>query len=102
MPRHEAAYVQSGKPQKFGINLKTSRVAVHGFGNVGYHAAYLAKKMFGCKVVAVSDSKGAIFSADGLDPEDVSGHKHSTGSVLNYPGAKPLPIRNCLSWMSRS
>ena len=82
--------------KKFGINLKTSRVAVHGFGNVGYHAAYLAKKMFGCKVVAVSDSKGAIFSADGLDPEDVSGHKHSTGSVLNYPGAKTLTNKELL------
>lgn len=82
--------------KKLGINLKTARVAVHGFGNVGYHAAYLAKKMFGCKVVAVSDSKGAIFSADGLDPEDVSGHKHSTGSVLNYPGAKTLTNKELL------
>jgi glutamate dehydrogenase (NAD(P)+) len=76
--------------EKLGISLKNSRVAVHGFGNVGYHAAYLAKKLFGCKVVAVSDSKGAIFSSDGLDPEEVSGHKHSTGSVLNYPGTENL------------
>ncbi|HEY3362301.1 MAG TPA: Glu/Leu/Phe/Val dehydrogenase [Methanosarcina sp.] len=76
--------------KRLGINLKASRVAVHGFGNVGYHAAYLAKKLFGCKIVAVSDSKGAIFSPNGLDPEDVSGYKRSNGSVLNYPGAENL------------
>ena len=76
--------------EKLGLSLKDSRVAVQGFGNVGYHAAYLAEKLFGCKVVAVSDSKGAIYSDEGLDPEDVSGHKHSTGSVLDYPGAKNI------------
>jgi glutamate dehydrogenase (NAD(P)+) len=75
---------------KLGVDLKGSRVAVQGFGNVGYHAAYLAKKLFGCKIVAVSDSSGAIYSEEGLDPEDVSGHKHSTGSVLDYPGAKNI------------
>ncbi len=76
--------------EKLGMSLKDSRVAVQGFGNVGYHAAYLAKKLFGCKVVAVSDSKGAIYSEEGLDPEDVSGYKHSTGSVLDYPGTKNI------------
>jgi glutamate dehydrogenase (NAD(P)+) len=63
---------------------------------VGYHAAYLAKKLFGCKVVAVSDSRGAIYSEKGLDPEDVSGHKHSTGSVLDYPGAKNITNKELL------
>jgi glutamate dehydrogenase (NAD(P)+) len=75
---------------KLGVDLKGSRVAVQGFGNVGYHAAYLAKKLFSCKIVAVSDSSGAIYSEEGLDPEDVSGHKHSTGSVLDYPGTKNI------------
>jgi glutamate dehydrogenase (NAD(P)+) len=76
--------------EKLGISLKDSRIAVQGFGNVGYHAAYLAKKLFGCKIVAVSDSMGAIYSEEGLDPEDVSGHKLSTGSVLDYPGANNI------------
>ena len=72
---------------ELGIELKDATVAVQGFGNAGYHAAYLARKLFGCRVVAVSDSKGGIYSGKGLDPEDVSGHKLSTGSVLGYPGA---------------
>ena len=75
---------------ELGLELKDSTVAVQGFGNAGYHAAYLAKKLFGCRVVAVSDSKGGIYSEKGLDPEDVSGHKLSRGSVLDYPGARNI------------
>lgn len=82
--------------KKLGIELEDAKVAVQGFGNVGYHAAYLAKKLFGCRVVAVSDSKGAIYSGKGLDPEDVSGYKHSTGSVLGYPEAENLSNKELL------
>ena len=45
-------------------------VAVQGFGNVGYHFAKLAEK-FGYKIVAVSDSKGGIYSQQGIDVEQV-------------------------------
>lgn len=76
--------------EALGMGLKNSTVAVQGFGNVGYHAAYLAKKLFGCRVVAVSDSKGGIYFEEGLDPEDVSGHKLSTGSVIDYPGTENI------------
>jgi glutamate dehydrogenase (NAD(P)+) len=82
--------------ERLGISLKASRVAVHYFDNVGYHAAYLAKKLYGCKVVAVSDSKDVISSLDGLGPEDVSGHIHSTGSVLNYSGAENITNKELL------
>ncbi|MCQ1536814.1 Glu/Leu/Phe/Val dehydrogenase [Methanosarcina sp. KYL-1] len=75
---------------KMGLDLKGATVAVQGFGNVGYHAAYIAKKHFGCRVVAVSDSKGGVYAEEGLDPEDVSGHKISSGSVLGYPGARNI------------
>jgi len=52
-------------------------VAVQGFGNAGYHFARLAHEA-GYKIVAVSDSKGAIYSRDGLNPEPVWNHKHKT------------------------
>lgn len=79
-----------------GMELKDATVAVQGFGNVGYHAAYLAKKLFGCKVVAISDSKGGIYAENGLDPEDVSGYKHSAGSVLDYPGTENITNKELL------
>jgi len=73
-----------------GIDLKKATIAVQGYGNAGYYAAYLAKTLFGSKIVAVSDSKGGIFSKEGLDPEAVLKHKAKTGSVINFPNTKPI------------
>jgi glutamate dehydrogenase (NAD(P)+) len=39
----------------------------------------------GAKVVAVSDSKGGIYSENGLDPKDILSCKRKTGSVIYYP-----------------
>lgn len=72
-----------------GLKLKDATVAVQGFGNVGYNAAAAAKEL-GCKVVAVSDSTGGIYSAEGLNIPDVLMHKEKTSSVQNYKGAKNI------------
>ena len=69
-----------------GINLKGATVAVQGYGNVGYHAARLLHEV-GCKIIAVSDSKGGACNPEGLDPEKVLAHKDKTGSVVDYPGS---------------
>ncbi len=53
-------------------NNKT--VAIQGFGNAGYHFARLAKEA-GFKIVALSDSKGAIYSKEGLDPQKIMFHR---------------------------
>jgi glutamate dehydrogenase/leucine dehydrogenase len=72
-----------------GLELKGAKVAVQGYGNVGFHAARLLREL-GCKITAVSDSTGGIYSAKGLDPEKVMEHKNKTGSVLGYEGSKNL------------
>jgi glutamate dehydrogenase/leucine dehydrogenase len=69
-----------------GINLKGATVAVQGYGNVGYHAARLLHEI-GCKIIAVSDSKGGAFNPKGLDPQKVLEHKNNTGSVVDYLGS---------------
>jgi len=48
-----------------GVPLKGARVAVQGFGNVGSVAARLLSEA-GARVVAVSDSKGAIYAEEGI------------------------------------
>jgi glutamate dehydrogenase (NAD(P)+) len=78
-----------------GLELARARVAVQGFGNVGYHAARLAPT-FGCRVVAVSDSKGGILMEDGLVPEVVREHKTKSGSVVGFPGAKNISNQELL------
>ncbi len=75
--------------QHKGINLQGAVVAVQGFGNVGYHAARLLHE-FGCKIVAVSDSKGGIFNPDGFDPKLVLQHKNETGSVVGYENCQSI------------
>jgi glutamate dehydrogenase (NAD(P)+) len=59
------------------------RVAVEGYGNAGAWFAQLAHQM-GYRVVAVSDSRGAITNPEGLVPHDVLEHKLRTGSVVGF------------------
>ena len=65
------------------------RVAVEGFGNAGAWFAQLAHQM-GYRVVAVSDSRGAIVNPEGLLPHDVLEHKQRTGSVVGFKHADDL------------
>jgi len=71
------------------IDPKSATCAVQGYGNAGYFSAKFMHEL-GMKVVAVSDSKGAIYNPDGLDPDAVLKHKRETRSVKDFPGATNL------------
>ena len=62
---------------------------VQGFGNAGSIAAQLYAEQ-GSKIIACSDSRGAIFSADGFDPDEAVAHKKETGSVVGLPGTEEI------------
>jgi len=75
--------------QRLGLTtgLEGKSVIVQGLGNVGYHAA----KFFynaGAKIIALTEYEGAIRNDNGLDIDAVFEHRKSTGSILNFPGAK--------------
>lgn len=72
------------------LNLKTATIAIQGFGNAGNYAFSLSRRFFGSKVVAVSDSRGAIYSKKGLDYEKVVEAKERGGSVQAYPGVEKM------------
>ncbi len=55
-------------------------IAIQGFGNVGYWFAYHADQL-GFKVVAVSDSKGAVYLPEGLDPARTLACKRESGKL---------------------
>ncbi len=68
------------------LGLKGSlRVAVQGFGNAGQHIARLLAAD-GHKVVAVSDSEGAVQAAGGLDLERLFAAKNCGRSVTSTAG----------------
>lgn len=66
-----------------------ARVAIQGFGNVGRYAAVAASEM-GCKVVAVSDISGAIYSEQGLDVAAVGKWVDQNRILKGYPDADHL------------
>ncbi|MBU2025781.1 MAG: Glu/Leu/Phe/Val dehydrogenase [Patescibacteria group bacterium] len=76
-------------------NPKQTTVAIQGFGNAGAVMADLCFKN-GLKVKAVSDSRGGIFSGDGLDITKLEKHKIKTGQVRNFSGAKNITNKELL------
>ena len=78
------------------MDLSKVTVAVQGYGNAGYYAALLVKELFGSKVIAVSDSRGGIVMDQGLDANAVQAHKAKTGSVVGFPGSKPISNEDLL------
>jgi glutamate dehydrogenase/leucine dehydrogenase len=83
-------YATREAASKVKLSLKGATVAVQGFGNVGYHFARLMHDEQGATIVAVSDSKGGIYSEKGFDPKEVLAFKERTGSVVGFPGTKEV------------
>jgi len=76
--------------RQLGLPPERCRVAVQGFGNAGGVAAR-GLHAAGLRLVAVSDSRGAIHAPGGLDPERLLRHKRASGSVAGYPAARAIP-----------
>ncbi|PIR94040.1 glutamate dehydrogenase [Candidatus Falkowbacteria bacterium CG10_big_fil_rev_8_21_14_0_10_39_11] len=64
----------------FNQDVKTLRVAIQGFGNAGSVMADLLTEL-GLKIVAVSDSKGGVYSTEGLNLAELKKVKAEKGSV---------------------
>ncbi len=80
---------------RLGMDLAQSSVAIQGFGNAGSIAATLIAEQ-GAKVVAVSDSVGAIHAPNGLDVARVIGWKSEHGTVKGFPGAEAMTNQELL------
>jgi glutamate dehydrogenase (NADP+) len=76
-----AFYVIKTMLPKFGQIPEKTTVAVQGFGNAGAEIAQLLGKA-GYKVVAVSDSQGGIYAAQGLDIPSILQYKRNNSSVM--------------------
>jgi glutamate dehydrogenase/leucine dehydrogenase len=75
----------------------SATVAVQGYGNAGSFAATFAEQYLDANVVAVSDSSGAIYDPEGLDPEAVRDHKAETGSVTGFGEVKEITNEDLLT-----
>ncbi len=75
--------------------LEDTSVAIQGFGNAG---ANLAEILFnkGFKIIAVSDSKGAIVNENGLNPQEIKKHKDKNRTVKGLKESKSIPAEEIL------
>lgn len=89
-------YVLEEAAKILNLDLAGCRVAVQGFGNVGYHGAELLHRM-GIKVIAVSDVEGGVYNRAGLDPGKVLLHQQNSGHLPGYPDGEPLTNRELLT-----
>jgi glutamate dehydrogenase/leucine dehydrogenase len=72
------------------FDIKGAKVAVQGFGNVGSISAELLASEVGATIVAVTDWKGGIFNAKGLDIPKLLDYVKQHKTVDGFPGADPL------------
>ena len=77
------------------IGLKEAIVAVQGFGNAG---SFVARFLHddGARIIALSDSRGGIFNAQGIDPGKAAEHKEATGSLVNLEGTENITNQELL------
>jgi len=78
--------------KKLNMSPAKTTIAVQGIGNVGYWFAHFAKEA-GFRVVALSDSKGAILlekKQGSLHVEDVIRYKKEKGSIQGFPGTRSI------------
>ena len=69
--------------------LAGATVALQGFGNVGSFAARaLARE--GARLIAISDVRGGIFAANGINLDDLFAHRQTTGRIQGMAGTEPI------------
>lgn len=90
-------YLVKRLAQKLDLN-EGARVAIQGFGNAGQHIARLLGAD-GYKIVAVSDSRGAIYRASGIDIETLMTAKKqgSVTALAGTDGISALPAEELVS-----
>ncbi len=78
------------------LNLREKTAVVQGFGNAGMNAAKLLAE-HGFKVIAVCDSKGAIYNKEGLDISELINVKEKTDMVTSYKNAQQITSAELLA-----
>ena len=75
--------------KKQNINMNEAVVVVQGFGNAGQYAAQLVEEQ-GAKIIAVSDTQGAIINKNGFKVNELIKFKLENKSIRGFPGATEI------------
>ena len=82
--------------KKLGINIRESKIAIQGFGNVGSNTAKHLERMGG-NIVSISEydkEKGVytIYNEDGFDISDLIAHFEKNNTLYDYKDVKHISI----------
>src|ERR671911_1853722 len=72
-----------------GLDINGATVAVQGFGNVGSVSAELLART-GAKIVAVTDWKGGVYNAGGLDIARMLDYAKQRKTIDGFPGGEAI------------
>ena len=84
-----AVYVLQEAMRDLGIDARSARVVVQGFGNVGSWFCRIAHQE-GMQIVAVADHTGAIYASQGLDIPALVEHVRLSRTVKGFTGGESL------------
>jgi glutamate dehydrogenase (NAD(P)+) len=72
-----------------GVEIKGARIAIQGFGNVGSVSALLLHQL-GARIVAVTDWRGGVYNAKGLDIPQLIEYTQHHKTVDGFAGAERI------------
>jgi glutamate dehydrogenase (NAD(P)+) len=84
-----SAYCIREALRKRNERVQGRRVAIQGFGNVGSNLAKILAAD-GATIVGLSDSRGGISNADGIDVDAAIAHKREHGTLAGAPGTEEI------------
>lgn len=88
-------YIIGNAIRHMNMDFKGLKVAIQGYGNVGSTVGRFLNDM-GCKIIAVSSSKGGIYNQEGLDHNAMVKYYKENGSFENFPDAEDITNRDLL------
>ena len=89
------SYVLSSVSEDLKLDPSKTRVAIQGFGNVGFWAAKLIEEM-GYIVTAVSGVDGGAYNSKGIDVKSLGEHQENTGGISGFTGGEPISNQELL------
>jgi glutamate dehydrogenase (NAD(P)+) len=76
--------------------LEGARIAVQGFGNVGFHAARLLEER-GAEIIAISEKKSGIYNDHGIDVDHLGLYYRERGEMTDYPSGEAITNQELLT-----
>jgi len=70
-------------------SMENVKVAVQGFGNVGFHTARLLDER-GATVIAISERRSGIFCSSGIDVDAAGAFYRDRGTLEDFPGCEQI------------